>query len=98
MLDFDIILGLFESHAHLLTSEYVSVKVLAEDLSCFIINFVLRIDHDAVLGSSFKKYFSNYFRMTRVYKHQLRHHILLALENFPDFVSRYRGKLPNGKF
>ena len=98
MLDFDIILGLLESHTDLLASEDISVKVFAEDLSCFIINFILRINHDAVLGSSFKKYFSNYFRMTRVYKHQLRHHILLALENLPDFISRYRGKLSNGKF
>ena len=62
------ILSLFEGKSHLLASEYVSVEVLTEDLSCFIVYLVLRIDHNDIFSTSFKEHFANNLRMARVNK------------------------------
>lgn len=51
MFDLDVILSFFEGDSDSLSPEDVAVKVLAKDLSCFVVNFVLRIDHDAIFST-----------------------------------------------
>lgn len=61
MLYFYCILGLAEGCANLLSSENVSIKVLAKYLGSFIINFVLRVNHYAIFSTCLVKYISNKF-------------------------------------
>jgi hypothetical protein len=87
MLYFYIILSLFKCHTNFLTSEDVSVKILTENLSSLIINFVLGVNHNTIFSSSFEEHFANYLRVARVYKYQLRHRFFLVLEKISYFVS-----------
>ena len=61
VLDPHVVLGLLEGESHFLPSEDVSVEILTEDLGCFIIDFVLGIDHDAILGACLVEDLANDF-------------------------------------
>lgn len=92
MLDFDVILGLLESHPYFFAPENVAIEVFAEDLCCLIVNFVLRVDHDAVLGSCLIEDATDDLRVAAVDKYQLRHDFSTILKNLFDFVCCDRGQ------
>lgn len=79
MFDFNVILSLFKGYADALSSEDITIEVLTEDLSCLIIYFILRIDHDAVLGAGFVEYFADDFWVAGVNEDQARHEIFFVL-------------------
>ena len=68
VLYFDVILGLLEGQTYFLPSEHISVEILAENLCGFIIDFVLRVDHDAILSPRFIEYFPDNLRVAGVDK------------------------------
>ena len=89
MLYFDVILGLLESQTYFLPSEHISVEILAENLCSLIIDFVLGIDHDAILSPCFVEYFPDNLRVARVDEDQLRHGFLLVFQNLTYLLGRY---------
>lgn len=60
------VLCLFEGKSNLLSSEYVSIEILAEYLCSFVINFILRIDHDNIFRTNFVEDLADYLRMAGV--------------------------------
>lgn len=69
MLDFDIVLGFLEGEADFLASEDVPIEIFTEYLGSLVINFILRVNHDAILGTCLEKYSTNNLRMARVYEY-----------------------------
>ena len=61
-----------KSFLNAVTLENVSVKMLAETLSCCIANQILGIYQDDILNSQFKERTADFFRVARVDKNDLR--------------------------
>ena len=78
-------LRLTKSVAHPLPSKHHTVEVFAEDLSGFIVNFVLRVDHDDILGAALEEDLANGLRMAAVDKHQFRDALCLLQKNLLYF-------------
>lgn len=61
-----------KSFLNAVTLENVSVKMLAETLSCCIANQILGINQDDILNSQFKERTADFFRVARVDKNDFR--------------------------
>lgn len=73
MLDFNVVLSLFKSYPDPLSSENIPVEILTKYLSGLIIDFILRVNHDAVFGPRFIEYFADDFRVAGVDEDQAGH-------------------------
>ena len=93
VLYFDVVLGLLEGQTHFLPSEHISVEILAENLRSFIIDLILRIDHDAILSPRFVEYFPDNLRVAGVDEDQFGHRFLLVFQNLAYLLGRYGAQL-----
>ena len=86
------IFSLFKGKAYFLTSKNISIEIFTENLSCFIIDFILRINHDHILSPDFIKYFPDDLRMTWINKNQSWNSFFLRKKYFSNFLCIYRAK------
>ena len=96
VLYFDVVLGLLEGQTYFFPSEHISVEILAENLSSFIIDFILGIYHDAILSPRLVEYFPDNLRVARVDENQLRHRFLFIFQNLSYLLGRYGAELSDG--
>ncbi len=79
------LLGLDECLHNLLSTENVSIKMLTEYLSCLILNCVFRFNGNYIVYSHLEECLTNFFRIARVYKHNLRQKLHTTAESLCDF-------------
>lgn len=70
--DFNSLFRFFESILDFLSTENITIEMLAENLCSLVINGVFRIDWDDIIDAHLKKRFSYSFRIARVDKNDLR--------------------------
>ena len=79
-------LGLPKGVAHPIPSENHTIEVLTENLSSLIIDLILRVNHDDILGPTLIKDPTDSFRVTAVDEYQFGHALLQLHKHLPNFV------------
>lgn len=72
-----------------LSTENISVEMLAKDLRCLIFNCILRVNSNDVINSHFKKSLAYFLRVTWIDKHHLRKKIDTIPQGLNDFFSSH---------
>lgn len=66
------VLCLLERETHFFPSKDIPIEIFAKYLGSLIINFILRINHDDILGPSFKKNLTDDLRVAGVNKNEFQ--------------------------